>query len=170
MFCRILESIIKDKIIVHFDTNHLFYEQQHGFRPIMSCITQLLHAMEHWTKSLDDGHDVDIVYLDFCKVFDCVPHQPILSKLKAYDISVNVMNWIMGFLSNRRQNVDANGSCSDWCNVISGVPQGSVLYINDLYLKLSKVILLFLLMTPSYIYLSITLTIVVPYNLILICW
>ena len=55
-----LESVIKDKIIVHFNTNHLFYEQQYGFRPSprMSCIAQLLHAMEHWTKSLDDGNDV----------------------------------------------------------------------------------------------------------------
>ena len=39
--------------------------------------------MEHWTKSLDDGNDVDIVYLDFCKAFDCVPHQCTLFKLKA---------------------------------------------------------------------------------------
>ena len=66
----------------------------------MSYITQLLHAMEHWTKSLNDGNDVDIVYSDFCKAFDCVPHQCILFKLKAYGISSNVLNWIMDFLSN----------------------------------------------------------------------
>ena len=51
--------------MVHFDTNHLFYEQQHGFCPMISSITQLLHAMEHWTKSFDDGNDVDIVYFGF---------------------------------------------------------------------------------------------------------
>ena len=56
--------------------------------------------MEHWTKSLDDGNDVDIVYLDFCKAFDCASHQHILFKLKAYGISGNVLNWIMDFLSN----------------------------------------------------------------------
>ena len=56
--------------------------------------------MEHWTKSLDDGNDVDIVYLHFCKAFDCVPHQCILFKLKVYDISGYVLNWIMEFLSN----------------------------------------------------------------------
>ena len=78
--------------MVHFDTNHLFYEQQYGFHPRISCITQLLHVMEHWTKSLDDVNNVDIVCLDFCKAFDCVLHQCVLSKLKAYGISGNVLN------------------------------------------------------------------------------
>ena len=71
--------------------------------------------------------DVPIIYLDFCTAFDCVPHQCLLSKLKAYGISGNVLNWIMDFLSNRRQRVNVNGLCSDWSSVISGVPQGSVL-------------------------------------------
>ena len=51
--------------MVHFDTNHLFYEQQHGFPPRISCITQFLHAMELWTKSLDDGNDEGIVFFEF---------------------------------------------------------------------------------------------------------
>ena len=68
------------------------------------------------------------IYLPhFSKAFGCVPHQCLLSKLKAYDISGNVLIWIMDFLSNRRQRVNVNGSCSDWSSVISGVPQGSVL-------------------------------------------
>lgn len=58
-----LESIIKDKIVTYFDTNNLFSEQQHGFRPKMSCVTQLLHVMENWAKILDDGNDVDTIFL-----------------------------------------------------------------------------------------------------------
>ena len=89
--------------------------------------TVTVHAMEPWTKSLDDGNNVGIVYLDFCKAFDCVPHQCVLFKLKAYDISGNVLNWTMDFLSNSRQGVNVNGSCSDRFSNISGVPQESVL-------------------------------------------
>ena len=101
---------------------------------MMPCITQLLHAMEHWTKSLDDGNDVArYCFLDFCKAFDCVPHQCVLFKLKAYGISGNVLNWIMDFLSNRRLGVNVNGSCSDRSNNISGVPQGKCAWSSPFY-------------------------------------
>ena len=53
---------------------------------IPSCTTQLLIAMDYWTQSLNDGYPVDIVYLDFCKAFDSVPHIRLLTKLKAYGI------------------------------------------------------------------------------------
>ena len=89
--------------------------------------SSVLHKMEHWTKSLDDDNDVDIVYLDFCKAFDCVPHQHVLYKLKAYGISGKLWNWIMDILSNRQQRVNVNGLCSDWSNVISSFLQGSEL-------------------------------------------
>ena len=97
VFCTMLELIIKDKIMMYFDTNHLFFEQQNDFHPSMSCVTQLLQVMEHWTKTLDDGNDVDIIYLDFRKAFDSVLHQRLLSKLKAYGISGSVLNWVMNF-------------------------------------------------------------------------
>ena len=77
----------------------MFYEQQHGFLPRMSCVVQLVHKMEHWIKSLDDGNDARYCLLG--KAFDCVPQQRVLSKLKAYGMSGNVLNWIMDFLSNR---------------------------------------------------------------------
>ena len=93
-----LESIIKDKIMVHFDTNDFFMSNIATWFPSYDIMyyTVTIHAMEHWTNCLDDGNDVDIKNVsDFGKAFDCVAHQCVLLKLKAYGISGNVLNWIM---------------------------------------------------------------------------
>ena len=74
LIVRILESIIKDNITHHMLTNNLFSPSQHGFVAGRSCTTQLLTAMDYWTQSLNDGYPVDIIYLDFHKAFDSLPH------------------------------------------------------------------------------------------------
>ena len=60
----------------------MFFEQQHGFHPRMSCVIQLLYAVDHWTKDLDNGNDVDIIYLDFLRTSAYYPSPmalPVLS-------------------------------------------------------------------------------------------
>ena len=108
-------------------TNSLFSPSQHGLIAGRLCTTQLSKAMDYWTQSLNDGYPVDIIYLDFCKAFDSVPHNRLLTKLKAYGISGCLLDWIQNFLSGRKQRVVLNGSHSSWSTDFSGVPQGSVL-------------------------------------------
>ena len=81
----------------------------------------LMFFLEEMTKCLEDGSPVDVVYLDFQKAFDKVPHQRLLRKLKAY--GNYVINWIEKWLTHRRVIVD--GEISKY--VFSGVQQGSVL-------------------------------------------
>jgi len=59
---------------------------QHGFRPEHSCVTQLLNVMEDWTEIMESDGSVDVIYLDFKKAFDRVPHNKLLSKLKCYGL------------------------------------------------------------------------------------
>ena len=103
-----------------------------------SCLTNLLCFFEEITKWVDDGSPVDVIYLDFQKAFDQVPHQRLILKLKSHGMGNSIINWIEQWLTDRRQRVVVGGEVSSWKSVLSGVPQGSVgpilclVYINDL--------------------------------------
>ena len=137
--------------MVEFLVKHkLINTTQHGFLKARSCLINLLCFLEEITNWVDDGSPVDVVYLDFQKAFDKLPHQRLLLKLKAHGIGNDVINWIEEWLTHRRQRVIVDGEISNWKYVLSGVPQGSVLgpilfliYINDLDDYISSKVLKF---------------------------
>ena len=150
VICKTPEKLIRNAIVNHMEKNSLFNKSQHGFMKTKSCMTQLLETLEEWTDLLDQNFSIDVIYLDFQKAFDTIPHQRLLSKVHAYGIRGKVYEWIRNFLLKRRQRVVLNNSKSTWSEVISGVPQGSVLgpilfilYINDLHDVISCVSKLF---------------------------
>ena len=64
--------------------------------------------MNDWTKALDDGHSVGILYFDFAKAFDSVPHISLISKLQGCGISGKLLAWVKNFLVGRKQKVVLN--------------------------------------------------------------
>jgi hypothetical protein len=107
--------------------NRLLRDSQHGFRSKKSCVTNLLEFLEKVTSVVDSWGSMNVVFLEFMKAFDKVPHRRLLVKLRAYGVNGRVLRWIKHWLADRKQHVVLNGKSSDWKSVLSGVAQGSVL-------------------------------------------
>ncbi|XP_068213298.1 uncharacterized protein [Palaemon carinicauda] len=135
IICKLMESIIREKIICHMKQNSYFSNKQFGFLSGRSTVLQLIKVLDDWTQALEERDAVDIIYCDFMKAFDKVPHRRFVEKEKSYNIGTVFSKWIEAFLSSRKQCVVVNGQESEWHNVMSGVPQGSEVSHGNYYMK-----------------------------------
>ena len=113
VICKLLERLIKDHMVDFLAKHKLLNSSQHGFLKARSCLTNMLCFLEEITKWIDVGSPVDIIYLDFQKAFDKVPHQRLLLKLKAHGIGDSITDWIEQWLTDRRQRVVVDGEVSN---------------------------------------------------------
>ena len=98
-----MESIVKEAKLKHMVENNLISPKQFGFISRRSTVTQLLKNLNQCVDTLVNGEVVDVIYLDFAKAFDTVPHSRLLGKLRSYGINGNTLKWIEAFLKNWMQ-------------------------------------------------------------------
>ena len=133
------ERVISKSLVNFLEFNNKMDNSQHGSRSGRSTLSQLLEQQDQVLKALEEGENLDTVYLDFSKAFDKCDHGIIFHKLKSLGIRGRVGRWLFGFLIDRFMQVLVMGVKSEKSSLVSGVPQGSVLgpvlflvYISDI--------------------------------------
>ena len=96
--CKLFELIVKDNLVGFLEKHKFISDTQHGFRKGRSCLSNLLTFLEKVLCHVDEGHSIDVIFLDMAKAFDKVPHKRLLEKMRKHGIGGKVLRILSSWL------------------------------------------------------------------------
>ena len=118
-FSKIYERVIKNQLLHGME--NVFLPQIPAYRKNYNSQHVLIHLIQEWRKYLHKNFVVGAVMTELSKAFDCIPHNLLIAKLKAYGLGEKVLSYIFSNLTNQNQCVHINYKKSDFQKIISGV-------------------------------------------------
>ena len=122
---KIYERCMYDQLSEYFEG--ILSKYQCGFRKGHGAQHCLVVLIEKWKKYLDKGNHFGVLLTDLSKAFDVIPHDLLIAKLYAYELDSRTLKLLNNYLSNRKQRVRIGKCFSTWVEILTGVPQGSIL-------------------------------------------
>ena len=110
----------------YFNNFNLLTEQQYGLKKKHSTEYAAIKLIDHVSKEMESGKTPGNVYSDLSKAFDNLTFDILLHKLKYYGVTGTALNLVSSYLKNRKQYVVYDTIRSEYSQVYTGVPQGSI--------------------------------------------
>uniref|UniRef100_A0A669EJS2 Reverse transcriptase domain-containing protein n=1 Tax=Oreochromis niloticus TaxID=8128 RepID=A0A669EJS2_ORENI len=139
VLAKVLESLVSEQLKEFLYSKEILSKLQSGFRKQHSAVTAATKVINDILVALDKKQHCASLFIDLSKAFDTVDHAILKQRLLLLGLSRHVVSWFTNYLSDRTQCTKCENLCSEFLNIHTGVPQGSILgplmfimYINDL--------------------------------------
>ena len=139
-FSKIFEKLVVARLTNFPKKLNILHDNQYGFCPKLSTTHAVLDVINGISTNMSKNQNAGLICLDLKEAFDTVSHSVLLQKLEHYGIRGNMLDLLTSYLTERKQFVFVNGSCSSVKIVKAGVPQGLNLgpilfsiYVNDIF-------------------------------------